>query len=153
MEFGWTEVIGVVDGTGIVGGTGKWSWFSTRLRDTWKTLTRTHRTKPKKIKSQGSIPGAANRKTSSVVGVVAVRICIVGIQITVPGNARPSNRRTPPVAVGAQIEEPATRVAVATRQARETARIRGARVRRRSEERRVGKECNGQCRSRWSPYH
>ena len=23
----------------------------------------------------------------------------------------------------------------------------------RSEERRVGKECNGQCRSRWSPYH
>ena len=22
-----------------------------------------------------------------------------------------------------------------------------------SEERRVGKECNGQCRSRWSPYH
>ena len=24
---------------------------------------------------------------------------------------------------------------------------------RRSEERRVGKECNGQCRSRWSPYH
>ena len=25
--------------------------------------------------------------------------------------------------------------------------------RRRSEERRVGKECNGQCRSRWSPYH
>jgi hypothetical protein len=23
----------------------------------------------------------------------------------------------------------------------------------RSEERRVGKECNAQCRSRWSPYH
>ena len=23
----------------------------------------------------------------------------------------------------------------------------------RSEERRVGKECNGRCRSRWSPYH
>ena len=33
--------------------------------------------------------------------------------------------------------------------------IRTARTRdtRRSEERRVGKECNGQCRSRWSPYH
>ena len=26
-------------------------------------------------------------------------------------------------------------------------------IERRSEERRVGKECNGQCRSRWSPYH
>ena len=26
-------------------------------------------------------------------------------------------------------------------------------LRLRSEERRVGKECNGQCRSRWSPYH
>ena len=26
-------------------------------------------------------------------------------------------------------------------------------MRERSEERRVGKECNGQCRSRWSPYH
>ena len=26
-------------------------------------------------------------------------------------------------------------------------------TRARSEERRVGKECNGQCRSRWSPYH
>ena len=23
----------------------------------------------------------------------------------------------------------------------------------RSEERRVGKECNSKCRSRWSPYH
>ena len=29
----------------------------------------------------------------------------------------------------------------------------GLRMRGRSEERRVGKECNGQCRSRWSPYH
>ena len=28
-----------------------------------------------------------------------------------------------------------------------------ARIRRRSEERRVGKECGYQCRSRWSPYH
>ena len=28
-----------------------------------------------------------------------------------------------------------------------------SRPRTRSEERRVGKECNGQCRSRWSPYH
>ena len=28
-----------------------------------------------------------------------------------------------------------------------------ARMRRRSEERRVGKECMVQCRSRWSPYH
>ena len=28
-----------------------------------------------------------------------------------------------------------------------------SRVDARSEERRVGKECNGQCRSRWSPYH
>ena len=26
-------------------------------------------------------------------------------------------------------------------------------VRRRSEERRVGKECSSPCRSRWSPYH
>ena len=29
----------------------------------------------------------------------------------------------------------------------------GDRIQQRSEERRVGKECNGQCRSRWSPYH
>ena len=28
-----------------------------------------------------------------------------------------------------------------------------ARFERRSEERRVGKECSKQCRSRWSPYH
>ena len=28
-----------------------------------------------------------------------------------------------------------------------------AAVRRRSEERRVGKECQSTCRSRWSPYH
>src|SRR3546814_17238999 len=28
-----------------------------------------------------------------------------------------------------------------------------ARLRRRSEERRVGKECVSTCRSRWSPYH
>ena len=28
-----------------------------------------------------------------------------------------------------------------------------ARYTRRSEERRVGKECNQVCRSRWSPYH
>src|SRR3546814_14730301 len=29
----------------------------------------------------------------------------------------------------------------------------GCRLRRRSEERRVGKECVSTCRSRWSPYH
>src|SRR3546814_7692850 len=29
----------------------------------------------------------------------------------------------------------------------------GCRVRRRTEERRVGKECVSTCRSRWSPYH
>ena len=29
----------------------------------------------------------------------------------------------------------------------------GAMIERRSEERRVGKECMVQCRSRWSPYH
>src|SRR3546814_1175003 len=29
----------------------------------------------------------------------------------------------------------------------------GGRIRRRSEERRVGKECVSTCRSRWSPYH
>ena len=29
----------------------------------------------------------------------------------------------------------------------------GAHFRKRSEERRVGKECNLSCRSRWSPYH
>src|SRR5881275_3338888 len=40
---------------------------------------------------------------------------------------------------------------------RELARVRGveerALVADRSEERRVGKECTEQCRSRWSPYH
>ena len=64
-----------------------------------------------------------------MVAVGPVRICIVVIQTTVPGIARPSIRRTPQDTVVAQMaEEPATRVAVATRQARETARIRGARV-------------------------
>ena len=29
----------------------------------------------------------------------------------------------------------------------------GGKVIRRSEERRVGKECSSPCRSRWSPYH
>ncbi len=29
----------------------------------------------------------------------------------------------------------------------------GLRLEGRSEERRVGKECHGSCRSRWSPYH
>jgi len=84
--------------------------------------------KAKKVKSQGSIPGAANRKTITVVEVEAVRIGIVVNQITDPGNARPSIRRTPPDSVAAQIVEPATRAAGATRQARETARIRGASV-------------------------
>src|SRR3546814_7290491 len=32
-------------------------------------------------------------------------------------------------------------------------RVRQADTRRRSEERRVGKECVSTCRSRWSPYH
>src|SRR5213082_3937906 len=31
--------------------------------------------------------------------------------------------------------------------------VRRSRLRARSEERRVGKECLTQCRSRWSPYH
>ena len=34
-----------------------------------------------------------------------------------------------------------------------TREVRGLRVSARSEERRVGKECVTQCRSRWSPYH
>ena len=32
-------------------------------------------------------------------------------------------------------------------------RQRGTKIHPRSEERRVGKECNLSCRSRWSPYH
>jgi len=47
------------------------------------------------------------------VGVeVAVHIRRVVAQGAVPGSARPSIRRTPPVPVAAQIVEPATRVAV-----------------------------------------
>ncbi len=61
--------------------------------------------------------------------VVADRKSIVVKQITGPGIARASKRRTPPESVDAQTVEPATRGAVATRQARETARIRGAGVR------------------------
>ena len=34
-----------------------------------------------------------------------------------------------------------------------TQTLRGAYIKQRSEERRVGKECRPLCRSRWSPYH
>jgi len=60
-------------------------------------------------------PHAANRKTVSLVVVVAVHICVVVVQIAIPGVARPRIRRTPPVSVVAHIVETAIIVAVATR--------------------------------------
>src|SRR3546814_6702224 len=62
-------------------------------------------------------------------------------------------RRAAPVPVGAA-PPPGHAVAVHRRNARRRRRLSRDRGQgRRSEERRVGKECVSKCRSRWSPYH
>ena len=47
-------------------------------------------------------------------------------------------------------EETPEQVSIVTKSKEST---RSTDTRKRSEERRVGKECQGLCRSRWSPYH
>ena len=64
------------------------------------------------------------------------------------GNAAHPQTPPPPASIpGATLEELRQRVHEHPRDAA------GWLALERSEERRVGKECNGQCRSRWSPYH
>src|SRR3546814_11879970 len=61
-----------------------------------------------------------------------------------------SARRRPPRCGGCRCPGPARRAEIRWCSGRCRA---AARRRRRSEERRVGKECVSTCRSRWSPYH
>jgi len=86
-----------------------------------KTPSRPTAQNPLKIKSQGSIPRAANRKTESVDVEGAVHNCVAEGQKAIPGVARPRIRRTPPESVDAHRVETASIEAEATRQPGEPA--------------------------------
>src|SRR3546814_20803059 len=68
------------------------------------------------------------------------------------GGAAAATRQPQPVPAHGRAAEAVAAAAQLSRQAADPARAAAIAAERKSEERRVGKECGSTCRSRWSPY-